>query len=298
MNVAITGSTGLIGQALCKRLTAGGHEVVRVVRGAIGSNEPTIRWNPATAVIDAKAFEGIDGVVHLAGENIGAKRWTDHQKQMVKQSRVKGTRLLAETLASLDRKPAVLISGSAVGYYGDRGDERLNETSTPGDLFLSDVVEAWEAAAQPAIDAGIRTAFIRTGVVLDKRGGALGKMLLLFRLGLGGRIGSGKQWMSWITLDDEVAAISWLLDHDISGPVNLVAPNSVTNAEFTEALGAALHRPTMLPVPLFGPRLLFGTELVHDLLLAGQRIEPAVLEASGFHFQSPTIDEAFARILG
>lgn len=298
MKVAITGSTGLIGMALSNRLEAAGHVVFRVVRGNIGSNEPTIRWNPTTGEIDASGLEGVDAMVHLAGAGIGDKRWNDNHKKLVKQSRVDGTRLIATTVAALDRKPRVLVSASAIGYYGDRGDEVLDESCPPGDGYLSEVCEAWEEETRPASDAGIRTATIRTGIVLDKSGGALAKMLPLFRSGAGGRLGSGRQWMSWITIDDEVAAIEWLLDSELSGPVNLVAPNPVTNADFTRALGQVLRRPTLVPVPSFGPRLLLGREMADELLFSSQRVQPAALEESGFSFEHQTIEVGLRHVLG
>jgi uncharacterized protein len=300
MKVAVTGSSGLIGSALCRSLQADGHDVLRVVRGAIGSNDPVVHWSPATGEIDAAALEAarVDAVVHLAGAGIGDKRWSDHRKQVVLESRTKGTTLLTETLAGLAHPPALLLSGSAIGYYGDRGDELLDETSSSGDLFLSEICRAWEAAAQPAVDAGMPTTFLRTGVVLDRQGGAMSRFLPLFRAGLGGRLGSGRQWLSWITIDDDVEAIRFLLDHPTPGPVNLVAPNPVTNATFTKSLGHALHRPTILPVPSFGPKLLLGPELAYELALAGQRVEPAVLSKAGFTFDHADLDEALTDLFG
>jgi uncharacterized protein (TIGR01777 family) len=215
----------------------------------------------------------------------------------VLDSRTGPTTLLATTLAGLDRPPKVLVSGSAIGYYGDRGDERLTEESAAGDLFLSTVCVAWEQAAQPAVDAGIRVAFARTGIVLNRDGGALPKLLPLFKLGVGGRMGSGKQWWSWITIDDEVRALRWLLDNDVSGPANLTAPGAVTNAELTKALGRVLHRPTLMPVPAFGPRLLRGAELADELLFASQRVVPAVLTQSGFTFDHPDVETGLRAVL-
>jgi uncharacterized protein (TIGR01777 family) len=300
MNIAVTGSSGLIGAALCHALEHDGHRVVRVVRRPIGSNDPVIEWSPATGEIDVAAVERehLDGVVHLAGEGIGDKRWSDHQKRVVIESRTEGTGLLARTLAALDEKPTVLLSGSAIGYYGDTGDRVVDETSPRGDLFLSDICHAWETAAQPAVDAGITTAFLRTGIVLDGHGGAMSRFLPLFRLGLGGRLGSGRQWMSWITIDDEIRAIQFLLAHPHAGPVNLVTPNPVTNAEFTRALGRAVHRPTLLPIPSFGPKLLLGAELATELSLVGQRVQPTVLEQEGFAFESTDLDVALHQVLG
>jgi uncharacterized protein len=289
MRVAVTGSSGFLGSRLVADLTAAGHDVVRVRRPQT--------WDPDAGTIDAAALEGIDAAVHLAGEGIAEKRWDGEQKRRILESRTKGTALLARTLASLDRPPAVLLSGSAMGVYGDRGDEVLTEASAPGDGFLPDVCRAWEAAARPAVDAGIRTAFLRTGLVLDRRGGALGKMLPLFKLGVGGRLGNGRQWWSWISLDDWVGAVRFLLDHDVAGPVNLTGPAPVTNAEFTKALGTVVRRPTALPVPSFGPRLLLGKELAHELLFTSLRVEPQVLEQAGYAFQHRDVTSALRAVV-
>ena len=289
MRVAVTGSSGFLGSRLVADLTAAGHDVVRVRRPQT--------WDPDAGTIDAAAFEGVDAAVHLAGEGIAEKRWDEEQKRRILESRTKGTALLARTLASLDRPPAVLLSGSAMGVYGDRGDEVLTETSALGDGFLPDVCRAWEAAAQPAIDAGIRTAFLRTGLVLDRQGGALAKMLPLFKLGVGGRLGSGRQWWSWISLDDWVGAVLHLLGADVAGPVNLTGPAPVTNAEFTKALGNVVRRPTALPVPAFGPRLLLGKELAHELLFTSLRVEPRVLEQAGYAFQHRDVTSALRAVL-
>jgi uncharacterized protein len=289
MRVAVTGSSGFLGSRLVADLTAAGHAVVRVRRPQT--------WDPDAGTIDAAALEGLDAVVHLAGEGIAEKRWDDDQKRRILESRTKGTALLARTLASLDRPPAVLLSGSAMGVYGDRGDEVLTETSPLGDGFLPDVCRAWEAAAQPAVDAGIRTAYLRTGLVLDRRGGALGKMLPLFKLGIGGRLGDGRQWWSWISLDDWAGAVLFLLDHDVAGPVNLTGPAPVTNAAFTKALGAVVRRPTALPVPAFGPRLLLGKELAHELLFTSLRVEPKVLEQEGYAFRHRDVEAALRAVV-
>jgi len=300
VKVAVTGSTGLIGTALVASLRGDGHEVVRVVRGdgAGGADGPTVRWDLDRRTIDAAGLEGLDAVVHLAGEGIADKRWTDAQKRRVLESRTVGTSLLAETLAALSSPPAVLLSGSGIHVYGDRGDEVLPETAGTGTLFLSEVCQAWEAAAQPAIDAGIRTAFLRTSMVLDGHGGALGKLLRLFRAGLGGRLGKGRQWMPWIAIDDEVGAIRFLLEHDVAGPVNLVAPGVVTNATFTKVLAKVLHRPAVLPVPEFGPSLLLGRDLAHELLFTSVRAEPHVLDAAGYRFAHPELEGALRAVLG
>ena len=295
MKVAITGSSGLIGTALRGALTAAGHRVVPVVRRAARDGE--VAWNPAEGTIDAAGLEGIDAVVNLAGAGIGDKRWTEERKRVVLESRTASTDLLARTLASLDRPPSVLLSGSAIGFYGDRGDEVLTEQSPPGDGFLAEVCTAWEQAAQPAIDGGIRTAFLRTGIVQSPDGGALAKTLLPFKLGLGGRLGSGKQWWSWISIDDEVRAIQFLLDGDHSGPFNLTGPNPVRNEDYTKALGRELGRPTVFPIPKFGPKLLLGAELAETLLYESQRVEPAALVTAGFRFRHETIDDALAAVL-
>ena len=296
MRIAITGSSGLIGTALRRSLEADGNDVVRVVRG--GGGPGTTTWDPAKGLIDAAAFEGLDGVVHLAGEPIASRRWTDEQKHRILESRTRGTALLAEALASCADKPPVMVSGSGIDFYGDRGDEDLTETSPPGQGFLTDVVLAWEGAAGMAEQAGIRVPRIRTAMVLDAHDGALAKMLLPFKLGIGGRIGSGKQWMSWIELGDHVRAIRFLLERDIGGPVNLSAPHPVTNLELTKALGAVLHRPTVLPTPLLAPKLLFGSELVEALLLASHRVLPTVLLDAGFEFRYPDIHTALRATLG
>src|SRR5918994_6234130 len=239
MEVAITGASGLIGSALARSLRDEGHTVRPLVRPSSGRTSPgagdpaAIRWDPAAGTIDVERLDGIDAVVHLAGAGIGDKRWSPSRKREIRESRTRGTELLARTLTGLARPPAVLVSGSAVGYYGDRGDEVLTETSGPGDDFLADLVQAWEAAAQPAVDAGIRTVFTRSGVVLSGDGGMLPKLVRLFRFFVGGRLGSGRQWLSWVSIDDEVGAIRFLIDRsDVAGPANLTAPQPVTNAQF------------------------------------------------------------------
>jgi uncharacterized protein (TIGR01777 family) len=298
VRVAVTGSTGLIGSALVASLRGDGHEVVRVVRGAIAGEGPTVQWDLGARTIDAAGLDGVDAVVHLAGESIAGKRWTDEQRRKVLESRTIGTDVLVRALTGLDQPPRVLLSGSAIGYYGDRGDEELTEASDSGSLFLSEVCRAWEAAAQPAVDGGIRTAFLRTGIVLDPAGGMLGKVLPLFRFALGGRLGDGRQWMSWITLADHVRALRFLLEHDVAGPVNLTAPAPVTNAEFTKALGTVLARPTVVPVPRFGARLLLGRAVADELLFASQRVAPAVLVSSDFEFGHPELAGALRSVLG
>ncbi len=265
MDVAITGSSGLIGKPLKAALRLAGHRPIGLVRRP-ARGEDEIRYDPAAGQLDAAALEGIDAVVNLAGAGIGDARWTEKYKSLLLDSRVDTTSLVASTIAQLDNKPSVFLSGSAIGVYGDRGDEVLTETSAQADTFLAGIVSQWESAAQPAIDAGIRTAFLRTGIVLSQRGGALAKMLPLFKLGVGGKFGNGDQFWSWISIDDELKAILFLLEADISGPVNLTAPNPVTNTEFTKTLARVLTRPAMIPVPKFGPSLLLGKELTQALL--------------------------------
>lgn len=291
MDIVVTGSSGLVGSALVPALSEAGHSVRRLVRRAPAAPDE-VRWDPEGGTIDAAGLAGVDAAVHLAGEGIAEKRWTPEQKRRLVESRTEGTRLLAETLASLDPKPSVLLSGSAVGWYGDRGDEVLTEDSSRGTGFLADLVRDWESAARPAIDAGIRTVFLRTGVVLSPRGGAMGKTLPLFKLGLGGPVGDGKQWWSWISLDDEVQAIIHLLTADVSGPVNLTAPNPVRHREYARAQGRALHRPAFVPVPRFAPKLVLGSELADSLLGDSARILPTRLQASGYEFRHPDIDTA------
>jgi len=298
VDIAITGSSGLIGSALDRRLSDAGHRVLRVVRpSSANTSGDTITWDPAAGSIDAAGLEGLDAVVNLAGEGIGERRWTPEQKQRILDSRVRGTTLLAATLAELDRPPAVLLSGSAIGVYGDTGDRAVDETRAPGSDFLAQVCVEWEGATTAASEAGIRTALLRTGIVLDADGGALGKQLTFFKLGLGGRSGSGRQYWSWITLTDEVAAIEFLLTADVSGPVNLTAPNPSTNAEFARTLGRVLGRPTTV-IPMIGPRLLLGRELADSLLLTSQRVLPGVLESAGFPFTDPELEAALRSVVG
>ncbi len=296
MRVAITGSTGLIGSALKPHLESLGHEVIRVVRGTPTGTD--IAWSPADGRIDAHALDGVDAVVHLAGAGIGDKRWTDDYKRELLESRTKGTTLIAEAIAGADNGPTVLLSGSAIGIYGARGDEDLTEQSAPGDGFLADICVQWEQATAPAQATGVRVVHLRTGIVLSAKGGALKKQLPLFKFGLGGKMGSGKQWQSWISIDDEVAAISHLLTADTSGAVNLTAPNPVTNAEFTDILGDVLHRPTFLPIPKFGPKLLLGGELANNLLFSGQKVHPGVLAAdAAFTYRHPDLATALRALL-
>ena len=296
MKILITGASGLIGQALTTSLKAAGHTTVAAVRREPRRNDE-VQWNPKTGVMAASAFDGVDAVVHLAGAGIGDKRWTAAYKMEILESRTLGTALLANTMASLDKKPQVFLSGSAIGIYGVRDDTELSETATIGTGFLADVCRDWEAAAAPAQAAGIRTVLLRTGIVLSSKGGALKKQLPLFKLGLGGRFGNGKQWQSWISITDEVNAIIHLLSSKLSGPVNLTAPTPVTNAEFTSTLASVVSRPALIPIPSFGPKLLLGGELANALLFTGQRVTPNALLADGFTFAHPTLETALRDLL-
>lgn len=295
MQIAITGSTGLIGTALVRALRDEGLTVVRLVRRPPAA-EDEIRWDPFGEV-DAGPLEGVDAVVHLAGAGIGDHRWTETYKREVRDSRVEGTRTLSRALAGLTRRPAVFISGSAVGYYGDTGDVEVDESAAAGEGFLAGLCRDWEAAAQPAVDAGIRVVYTRTGLVLSGEGGLLGRLLPLFRLGLGARLGSGRQWLSWISLADQVAALRFILHNGISGPVNLTAPAPVTNAEFTRAVGRAVHRPAPFAVPATVLRLALG-EFADEGVLIGQRALPGRLAKAGFTFSHPGIDAALADLAG
>lgn len=296
MHVVVTGSSGLIGTALVKKLSTDGHTVTRLVRRTPRPGEA--RWNPSEGTIEATALEGAHAVVHLAGAGIGEHRWTPEYKRELVESRTRTTELLSSTLASLEHKPAVLLSGSAIGIYGARGDEDLDETSALGSGFLVDLCVRWEGATAAAESAGIRVAHLRTGIVLSGAGGALKKQLPLFKLGLGGKFGNGRQWQSWISLDDEVAAIIHLITAPVHGAVNLTAPNPVTQATFTKMLGAALHRPTFVPIPKFGPKLLLGSELANALLFTGQKVLPRALLDSGYIFRYDTLDAALRNALG
>jgi uncharacterized protein (TIGR01777 family) len=297
MRVMVTGSSGLIGHALCSHLAEQSHDVVTAVRRPVRPGEPAIRWDPEAGTIDSRRLEGVDAVIHLAGAGIGDHRWDDARKRVLVESRTRSTAMLARALANLDRRPRVLVSASAIGFYGDRGDDVLTEQSPPGADFLASLCVRWEAETAPAAEAGIRVVCARTGVVMTGQGGALHKMLPLFKLGLGGRFGSGAQWWSWITLDDEIRAVAWLLENDVSGPVNLTAPNPVTNREFTRVLSAVLHRPARLPVPRFGPRLLLGSELADALLFTSARVRPTVLESSGFGFCHSDLEAGLRSVL-
>jgi uncharacterized protein (TIGR01777 family) len=296
MDVVISGASGLIGSALGAELRRNGHRVLRLRRGGVTEGDD-IGWNPDASLIDAPALEGVDAVVHLAGEGIGERRWTDEQKARIRDSRVRGTAVIAAAIASRERKPAVFVSGSAVGIYGVR-DDAVTEDSPLGDDFLAGICKAWEAETQPASDAGVRTVMIRSGIVLAAHGGVLKRLLLPFKLGLGGKQGSGKQWMSWIALVDEVAAIMHALGSDtLHGPVNLTAPQPVTNAEFARTLGTVLHRPTVLPTPALPLKLVYGDELVETLLMGGQRVLPARLRSDGYEFRHSTLEDALRAVL-
>jgi uncharacterized protein (TIGR01777 family) len=297
MHVAITGASGLLGSTLGPFLTTGGHRVTAVSR----REQPgAIRWDPASGTIETSAFEELDAVVHLAGENIGA-RWTAARKRRIRQSRVQGTRLLAEALARLQRPPRVLVAASAMGIYGDRGEAVLSEDDVPAgppsDFFV-ELGREWEAAAEPARDAGIRVVHLRFGLVLSPAGGALGRMLPAFRAGVGGPLGSGRQWVSWISIDDAVGVVHHaLLTDELSGPVNTAAPDPVTSRTFAATLGRVLHRPALVPAPAPALKLLFG-EMAETALLAGQRLSPARLEASGYGFRHPRLEVALRHVLG
>ena len=295
MRIVISGSSGLIGTALRSSLVGSGHDVVRLVRRAAGAGE--VQWDPRAGTLDPHSLEGVDAVINLSGAGIGDKRWTPAYKQELLDSRLRTTQLLASTIATAEQGPRVLLSGSAIGVYGPRDDEQLDESSTIGSGFLADLCRQWEDATGTADAAGARVAHLRTGIVLSRAGGALKKQLPLFKFGLGGKFGSGKQWQSWISLPDEVAAITHLLTADVHGPVNLTAPSPVTNAEFTRVLAAVLKRPAFLPIPSFGPKLLLGGELAENLLFTGQRVLPAVLQRSGFAFSHPTIELALRSLL-
>ncbi len=298
MHIAVTGTSGLLGSALLSFLAGGGHRLTRIVRSTATVGADEIEWHPQAGRLEADGLEGLDGVVHLAGENIAAKRWSAGQKARIRDSRVDSTRLLSETLAQLSRPPKVLVCASAIGFYGNRGDELMSEDSPVGSGFLAEVCEAWEAASQPARDAGIRTVLLRIGVVLSPAGGALARMLLPFRLGAGGVVGGGEQYWSWIGLDDAVGAIHHALISDmLEGAVNAVAPQPVTNREFTKILGRVLNRPTFVPLPGFAARLVLG-EMADTLLLASTRVEPARLLASGYTFRHPQLEGALRHCLG
>jgi len=292
--VLISGSSGLVGSALLPRLAAIGWQVTRLIRSS-PSAPGQVSWDPRRT-ISPDSVSGFDAVIHLAGETI-AERWTERNRQAIRDSRVLGTRNIAEALAQAAKRPALLVAASAIGYYGDRGDEVLNEESSGGAGFLAEVCREWEAATQVAAQAGIRTVLARFGIVLSRSGGALGKMLTPFRLGLGGRVGSGAQWWSWVALDDVVGAIEHVMKTEaLAGPVNVVSPSPVTNREFTRTLASALSRPAFFPMPELAARLALG-QMADELLLASQRVEPARLRSSGYRFRRPELGNALAAIL-
>ena len=296
--VAITGCSGLVGSNLKHLLTTGGHHVIPLVRDRKKVQAGDVYWNPNTGEIDADGLEGADAVVHLAGASIAGGRWTEPRMKLILDSRVKGTDLIARTLAGMKSGPRVLVSASAVGFYGNRGDERLDETSGPGKGFLATVTREWEAATRPAEKAGIRVVHLRAGVAISPAGGALGQMLLPFKMGVGGRLGSGRQYFPWVDLDDLVAMyIHAVMDDGLSGPVNGTAPNPVTNATFSSALGRVLGRPTVVPVPSLAVKVAFG-QLGEEALLWGQRVLPTKLAAAGFPFFFEGVEDSLRFQLG
>ncbi|MEM6331657.1 MAG: TIGR01777 family oxidoreductase, partial [Planctomycetota bacterium] len=295
--IAVTGASGLVGRALTAELQTRGCTVRRLVRRAVQDTAAEIAWDPAAGTIDAAAMEGVDGVVHLAGENVADGRWTEAKKRRIVDSRVDGTRLISQTIAQLAGKPAVLVSASAIGFYGDRGAEPVDEDAPAGTGFLADTSRAWEAETRPAWEAGVRVVQVRVGLVLTPEGGLLAKMLPLFKLGLGGVLGDGRQYMSWITRRDLVRAFCFALESDaLHGAVNGVAPGAVTNREFTRTLGAVLGRPTVLPAPRFALKLAMG-QMADQMILAGANVVPARLAEAGFSFEDPELAGALRRLL-
>jgi hypothetical protein len=298
MRVAISGSHGLIGTALARALRTRGDAAVRLVRGGDDHNEVAIPWDPGSGTLDPSHLEDIDAVVHLAGAGIGDKRWSPDRKRELVHSRVSTGETLVEAITACSSPPAVLIGGSAIGIYGDRGDEVLTERSKPGTGFLADLCRQWEEATHLDPESGVRVAHIRTGIVIARDNPAIKKQLPLFKLGLGGRLGPGSQWTSWISIEDEIEAILHVLDNDVRGPVNLTAPEPVTNAGFAKTFARVLHRPAVLPVPSFAPALLLGREAVGEVLLASQRVIPEVLQSQGYRFTHPDLESALRAALG
>lgn len=297
MRIAITGASGLVGRALRQRLASDGHTVLRLVRGDVSDPATEVAWDPAGGTIDSRGIEGLDAFVHLAGESVAGGRWTEARKARIRDSRVLGTQTIAEALARLTSPPSVLVSASAIGIYGDRGDRPLTEEDAPGTGFLADTARLWEGAAAPAAAAGIRTVFARFGIILSREGGALAKMVPPFKLGLGGRFGSGRQYWSWIALDDVVGAILHAVEQaHLEGPMNVTAPEPVTNAEFTRTLGRVLGRPTLFPLPAFAARLALG-EMADEMLLASQRVFPTRLTTSGYSFAHVGLEGALRHAL-
>jgi uncharacterized protein (TIGR01777 family) len=296
MRVLIAGASGLVGSALIPALEAEGAEVTRLVRSSAGAGE--IEWHPNSNQIDATQLEGFDAVINLAGENIAAGRWTDEQKRKIRDSRVNGTHLLSEAIARLKQRPAVFLCASATGIYGDRGDDTLDEQSASGGGFLAGVCREWEQATEPAVQAGVRTVTLRFGPILAREGGMLAKLLTPFKMGMGGKVGSGKQYISWVAIDDVVNAIKLALkDASLRGPLNIVSPNPVTNEVFTKTLGHVLSRPTALAMPAFAVRLAFG-EMADEMLLTSQRVLPKKLNDAGYAFQQPELEGALRKHLG
>jgi uncharacterized protein (TIGR01777 family) len=297
LQVLISGASGLVGRELTAFLERRGDSVLKLVRSRDRTDKNNVYWDPEVGLLDGAGFEGVDAVVHLAGENIAEGKWTDEKKARIRDSRVKGTTLLSNRISSLKVKPRVLVSASAIGIYGNRGSEVLTENSSPGDDFLSGVCRDWESSTNAAKEAGIRVVNARIGIVLSKAGGALGKLLVPFKMGVGGKVGDGKQYMSWIAIADLISAIAFAIESDfLNGPVNLVAPNSVTNEAFTNTLGEVLSRPTILPAPAFAMRMLFG-EMADALLLSSARVVPEKLISSGYKFQYPELKSALKNVL-
>jgi uncharacterized protein (TIGR01777 family) len=304
LRILVSGSTGLIGSAVMDALAHQGHELIRLVRSStklrrIPSSlpeSPSVLWNPKSGVLGSRA-EGADAVIHLAGASIAGRRWSDAWKRELRESRVTATRNLIASLAEFRQPPKIFIASSAIGFYGSRGDEELTESSPPGSDFLAQLTADWEAQSSRAAEFGARVVLLRFGIVLARKGGALPRMLLPFRLGLGGRIGSGRQWMSWITLDDVVGVVRFALDTNLlSGPANVVSPNPVTNAQFTTVVGAVLHRPTILPAPAFALQFALG-EMADSLLLSSQKVRPTKLQSLGYQFMYPELQPALAAVL-
>jgi uncharacterized protein (TIGR01777 family) len=296
MKVLIAGASGLVGSALIPALEADGAEITRLVRSFARTGE--IEWHPNQDEIDTDKLKGFDAVINLAGENIAAGRWTDDQKRKIRDSRVNGTHLLSEAIAKLAKRPGVFVCASATGIYGDRGDEVLDEQSDSGGGFLAGVCREWEMATAPALQAGVRTVTLRFGPIIAREGGMLAKLLTPFKMGMGGKVGSGKQYISWVAIDDAIGAIKIALsDESIRGPLNVVSPNPVTNEVFTKTLGHVLSRPTGLAIPAFAAKLAFG-EMADEMLLTSQRVVPKRLVEAGYEFQQPELEGAFRRYLG
>lgn len=297
MKVLVTGSNGLVGQLLVEKLEKAGHATIRLVRGIHDADHTIVLWNPTSStIVNPQRLENLDAVIHLAGENIAQGRWTPGKKLRIRNSRVQGTGLLANTLAGLDHKPKTFLCASAIGFYGDQGTQVCTEDSEGGETFLAGVCRDWEAATQPAAEAGIRTIQLRFGMILSSRGGALCEMLTPFRWGVGGPMGSGRQYWSWISLNDAVNAILYLLDSELSGPVNLTSPNPVTNKSFAAALGKALKRPAVLSMPAFAARAVLG-EMADELILDSARVIPEKLLQAGFSFQDPDLLPLLTRLV-